>query len=69
MITEEFRALVLDKLFKNGKIHKRATREDWIIQHELQELYKNILEHTNFLDSYNQSLRERIFYIENLYIS
>ena len=67
MITEEFRQLVLDKLFKDGKINKCATRNDWIIQRGLQELYKNILEYTNFLDSYNPSLRERIFYIENLY--
>lgn len=67
MITEEFRQLVLEKLFNGNRINRKCTNKDWFNNRGLLKLYNEIFEYTKFLDSYNPSLRERIFYIENLY--
>jgi very-short-patch-repair endonuclease len=67
MITKEFRQLVLDKLFKNGKMNHYCLKFSWFEDYGLVDLYNQIITNTDFLDIYNPSLRERIFYIENLY--
>lgn len=58
------RSLILNSISKNGKINHFCLTEKWYINKKLENVYKLIFVETLFLDKYNVSLRERIFYIE-----
>ena len=57
-------SLILNSISKNGKINHFCLTEKWYINKKLENIYKLIFAETSFLDKYNVSLRERIFYIE-----
>lgn len=55
----------LELIYLNGKLHHDCLKLDFYIKRDLVYVYDNILQLTNFLDNYNPSFRERIFYLES----
>jgi len=52
-------------IFKNNKLIHWACNKNWYTKNNTVDVYDAILEGTSFLNSYNVSFRERIFYIQN----
>lgn len=59
----------LSPIYSNNKIKCGALKPRWYEKNNLTELLKDIYNATSFLDSYDPSLRERIYYIEHKYSS
>lgn len=64
---------ILDKLFFTGNNSKQINGRmkpgtlvfEWYKTHNEELLYNSIMLHTHFLDKFNPSFRERIYYIQN----
>lgn len=52
-------------LFVNNKLQKQALNKLWYQQKNILDIYHKIFSDTFFLDKFNPTLRERIFYIQN----
>lgn len=55
---------ILETLLKNGKLNHYCLNKKWYEKHSCLNIYEAIYRETSFLDSYNPSLRERIYYLE-----
>lgn len=58
---------ILSKIYLNGKLHHNALKYKFYEKYDIIDVYHKIFEHTKFLDKYNPTLRERIYYIEQNY--
>lgn len=57
---------IIETIFdSNGKMHHYSLRKEWYISNNILHIYDLIFETTVFLDEYDPSIRERIFYIKN----
>lgn len=55
----------LSPLFDGNRIKCGVLRPGWFVKNNLQHLFSSIHDNTAFLDDYQPTLRERIFYIQN----
>jgi len=72
MTNDILKKLIEEKLFfkrnniKTGKqLHTNVNTKEFFIKENLMDLYKEILQKTNFLSNKKTTIRERIYYIEN----
>src|SRR3990167_9426674 len=49
----------------NGNLKHRCLSNGWFAKKKKEEVFMCLYELTNFLDKFNPSLRERIFYVQN----
>jgi len=62
-------SVILEKIYINGKLHHDVLKDNFFSKRGIQDVREAIFNNTSFLDSYDTSFRERIFYIENGYVS
>jgi ribosomal protein L37AE/L43A len=61
---EIYKDIDIKILFKQNRLKCGVLKEDWYVKNNLNELLSNIHNVTSFLNDYEPSLRERIYYIE-----
>jgi|694.fasta_scaffold09700_10 hypothetical protein len=58
---------ILSKIYINGSLHHDVLQTTFFKKRNIENVYQAILDNTSFLNDYDPSLRERIYYIEHDY--